>query len=231
MSEHGKKYREAEKLVDRDKKYSIEEAIGLLKKTNMTKFDASCEVHMRLGLDPTKADQMVRGTTTLPHGTGKTLRVVAFVSDDKAKEAKTAGATEAGAEDLIEKVAKGWMDFDIAVATPDMMKSLGKIAKTLGQKGLMPNPKSGTVTPEPAKIIKELMTGKIEYRLDKQAIVHNIFGKVSFDESHLKENLQTFVKAIMEAKPGGSKGTYVRSASVSTTMGPGISLDVTMLGR
>lgn len=231
MSQHGKKYREAEKLVDKDKKYSIEEAVGLLKKTNMTKFDASCEIHMRLGLDPTKADQMVRGTTTLPHGTGKTLRVVAFVSDDKAKEAKTAGAVEAGAEDLIEKVAKGWMDFDIAVATPDMMKSLGKIAKTLGQKGLMPNPKSGTVTPEPAKIIKELMTGKIEYRLDKQAIVHNIFGKVSFDESHLKENLQKFVKAIMEAKPGGAKGTYVRSASVSTTMGPGIALDVTALGK
>lgn len=231
MSKHGKKYREAEKLVDRDKKYTVDEAIDLLKQTSTAKFDASCEIHMRLGLDPTKADQMVRGTVTLPHGTGKTLRVAAFVPEDKVKEAKSAGATEAGTEDLIEKVAKGWLEFDIAVATPDMMKSLGKVAKTLGQKGLMPNPKSGTVTPDPAKVIKELMTGKIEYRIDKQSIIHNIFGKVSFEEAKLKENLQKFVKAIIEAKPSGGKGTYVRSASVSTTMGPGISLDVTTLGK
>lgn len=231
MSKHGKKYRAAEKLIDREKKYTVDEAIDLLKKTGTAKFDASCEIHMRLSLDPTKADQMVRGTVSLPHGTGKTLRVAAFVPDDKAKEAKSAGATEAGAEDLIEKVTKGWLDFDIAVATPDMMKSLGKVAKILGQKGLMPNPKSGTVTPDPAKVIKELMTGKIEYRIDKQSIVHNIFGKVSFDEAKLKENLQKFVKAIIEAKPSGAKGTYIASASVSTTMGPGITLDVTALGK
>jgi large subunit ribosomal protein L1 len=204
----------------------MDEAIPLLLQTSKTKFDGSCEVHMKLGVDPKHADQAVRGTLSLPHGTGKKVKIVAFVPDDKVKEAKDAGAVEAGNADLIEKINGGWLDFEIAVASPDMMKEIGKIAKILGQKGLMPNPKSGTVTPDVGKVISEIMKGKIEFRNDKQANLHNIFGKVSFGEDKLKENLKTYVKAIMDVKPSGVKGVYINSITLSTTMGPGIRLDV-----
>lgn len=224
MKKHGKKYREAKKLVEKPL-YEIPEAVELLKKTSPTKFDASCEVHMKLGLDPKQADQLLRGTVVLPHGTGKTVRVIAFVPEALHKVAKGAGAIEAGSDELIEKIVKGWMEFDIAVATPDIMKSLGKLAKTLGQKGLMPNPKAGTVTTDPAKTIGEIMKGKVEFRMDKLANVHNVFGKVSFSEKNLEENLKTFIRAILSAKPSGSKGIFVESIAIASTMGPGIRLD------
>lgn len=225
MKHHGKKYREAKKLVDKPL-YELSEAILLLKKTATVKFDASCEVHIKTGLDPKQADQLLRGTVVLPHGTGIKLRVIAFANEANAKLAKAAGAIEAGAEELIEKITKGWLDFDVAVATPDMMKSLGKIAKTLGQKGLMPNPKAGTVTTDIAKTIEEIMKGKVEFRMDKLANVHNVFGKVSFAENQLEENLKIFLKAIAQAKPSGAKGIYIQSITLASTMGPGIRLDL-----
>ncbi|MBI2634460.1 50S ribosomal protein L1 [Candidatus Peregrinibacteria bacterium] len=225
MMKHGKKYREAAKLVEQ-KAYTLDEAIELLKKTATTKFDGSCEIHIKLGVDPKQADQNVRTAAALPHGTGKKLTIVAFVSDENAKAAKEAGAKEAGTNDLIKKIEKGWTDFDVAVATPDQMKELGKIAKILGQKRLMPSPKAGTVTPDFKKAIEELNKGKVELRLDPNAILHNIFGKVSFDNAKLRENLVTLVKAVLAVKPSGSKGTYLRSMTVATTMGPGIHLDI-----
>jgi len=224
-------YKAAKELLKEKEFYSVDEAVSLLTQTSKTKFDGSCEVHMKLGIDPKQADQALRGTMDLPHGTGKKLKVAAFVPEDKAKECKDAGASSVGAEDLIEKVNGGWLDFDIAVATPDMMKNIGKVAKILGQQGLMPNPKSGTVTPEPAKIIDELMKGKIEYRNDKLANLHNIFGKISFGEAKLKENLETYIKTILDIRPSGIKGTYIESATVTTTMGPGIKLDLAQLSK
>lgn len=224
MSKKGKKYRAAkEKLLKEF--YTADEAVDLLIETSTVNFDASCEIHMKLGIDPKHADQALRGTVTLPHGTGKKLRVVAFVPDEKKQEAKNAGAVEAGNSDLIEKISGGWLDFDIAVATPDQMKNIGKVAKILGQQGLMPNPKSGTVTPEPGEIITEIMQGKIEYRNDKLANLHNIFGKVSFGKDKLIENLNTYLKTIQEAKPSGVKGVYIHSITLTTTMGPGIKID------
>lgn len=225
MKKHGKKYKEVKKLVDKPL-YELSEAVALLKKTSPTKFDASCEVHMKLGLDTKQADQLLRGTVVMPNGTGKTVRVIAFVMESQQAAAKKAGAVEAGLEDLIEKITKGWMEFDVAVATPDVMKGLGKIAKTLGQKGLMPNPKAGTVTTDVTKTIGEIMKGKVEFRLDKLANVHNVFGKVSFEPKALEENLKTFLKAIVAAKPTGAKGIFVQSITLTTTMGPGIALDV-----
>lgn len=226
MSRRGKKYKAAMEELKEKEFYTLDEAVALLPKTSTTKFDASCEVHMKLGIDPKHADQIVRSTITLPHGTGKKVRIAAFVPDEKVKEAKDAGAVEAGNADLIDKVNGGWLEFDIAVATPDMMKEIGKIAKVLGQKGLMPNPKSGTVTPEPGNVISELMKGKIEFRNDKLGNLHNVFGKVSFGEDKLKENLKTYVKAVQDAKPTGVKGVYIQSITLSTSMGPGISIDV-----
>ncbi len=226
-----KNYKAAIELLKEKESYNPDEAVSLLLQTAKTKFDASCEIHMNLGIDPKQADQALRGTMNLPHGTGKKLKVAAFVPEDKVKEAKDAGAIEAGADDLIEKVNDGWTDFDIAVATPDMMKNIGKVAKILGQKGLMPNPKSGTVTPEPGKIIEELMKGKIEYRNDKLGNLHNIFGKVSFGEAKLKENLESYINKIMEIKPSGIKGTYIKTITLTTTMGPGIRLDVNSLTK
>ena len=220
-----KNYRAALEKIDPEKLYTLEEAIKLAKETATTKFDSSVEIHMNLGIDPKQAEQQLRSTVALPHGTGKVVRVVAFVGDDKVKEAKDAGAIEAGNEDLIEKVEKGWMDFDVAVATPDMMKNLGKIARLLGQAGLMPNPKAGTVTPEIAKVIGDVMKGQVEFRNDKLANLHNMVGKVSFDEKQLMENIQTYLKAIQEKKPQ-MKGTFIKSITLTTTMGPGIKLDV-----
>lgn len=218
---HGKKYNELAKLVEKEF-YTLEEAVALLKQLSSTKFDATCELHMRLGLDPRQAEQNIRTTVSLPGGTGKTLRVVAFVGEENIKAAKEAGAVEAGTGELIEKIEKGWLDFDIAVATPDQMKDLGKIAKTLGQKKLMPNPKSGTVTPDFAGAIKELQGGKIELRVDKTGILHTVFGKASFDEGKLMENLKTIVAKVKEVKPSTAKGTYIKSVTLTTTMGPGL---------
>lgn len=226
MSRHGKNYRKVKELLEQDKEYTLKEAIALIPQISTTKFDSSCEVHMKLGVDPKHADQIVRAMVTLPHGTGKTVKIIAFVDDEKAKEAKDAGADEVGSEELIDKIKGGWLDFDIAVASPDQMKGIGKIAKILGQKGLMPNPKSGTVTPEVGKIISELKKGKIEFRNDKLSNLHNVFGKVSFGESKLEENLKTYVKAVVDAKPSGVKGTYIQSITITTSMGPGIRLDV-----
>ena len=226
MRKHGKKFVAAAKLLEGKTTYTLDEAVALLKKTSTTKFDPSCEVHMRLGVDPTHAEQMVRSTVALPNGTGKTVRVIAFVNEEKMKEAKAAGAEKAGMEDLIEDIIKGWLDFDVAVATPEAMKSLGKIAKILGTKGLMPNPKAGTVTVDVGKTIGEIKKGKVEYRTDKQAQIHQIFGKASFSEAHLKENLITFVKAVSDNKPAGIKGTYIRNISVANSMGPGITLEL-----
>lgn len=226
MAKHGKKYVKASGLVDQKLSYDLTQAVELLKKTATTKFDPSLEVHLRLGVDPTHADQMVRSTVALPHGTGKNVRVIAFVQEDKAKEAKEAGAIKAGMEDLIEEIQKGFLDFDVAVATPDAMKSLSKVAKILGTKGLMPNPKAGTVTMDISKTIKEIKKGKVEYRTDKQAQIHQIFGKASFTEDQIKDNLKAFLKAIVDTKPATVKGTYLRNIGVATTMGPGIRLDV-----
>lgn len=225
----GKKYREAVAKIDRENLYSIDEAIDLLTQTATTKFDSSAEVHMNLGIDPKHADQMIRGTLALPHGTGKKVRVIAFVDEGQVKACKDAGAVEAGAESLVEKIDKGWMDFDVAVASPDMMKKLGKIAKNLGQKGLMPNPKAGTVSPDPASAIQEINKGRIEYKNDKDGNVHNIFGKISFGAENLKENLMSYLKTIQEAKPSGVKGTYIKTIAITTTMGPGIKIDPSVL--
>ncbi|MBD3270078.1 50S ribosomal protein L1 [Candidatus Peregrinibacteria bacterium] len=226
MKKFSKKYQKAAELVDKNTQYDVNQAVELLKKTSTTKFDSSCEVHFNLGVDVKQADQIVRSTLSLPHGTGKEVRVIAFVPENKEKEAKEAGAVKAGLDELIEEISKGWLEFDIAVATPDVMKNLGKIAKTLGTKGLMPNPKAGTVTPDIAKTVEELKKGRIEFRTDKLGQIHNIFGKVSFDEAKLKENLLSLIKAVVDAKPAASKGTYVKSISVATSMGPGINLDV-----
>jgi large subunit ribosomal protein L1 len=226
MSHHGKKYIAAAKLLEGVTVCSPDEAVAFLKKTATTKFDPSCEIHMRLGVDPTHADQMVRSTVALPNGTGKTVRVIAFVAEDKIKDAKAAGAQKAGMEDLIDEISKGYLDFDVAVATPDAMKSLGKIAKILGTKGLMPNPKAGTVTTEIAKTIGEIRKGKVEYRTDKQGQIHQIFGKASFSDQQLKENLIAFVKAVSDNKPAGVKGNYIKNIGVANSMGPGITLDL-----
>lgn len=222
----GKKYRAAAALLEAGKRYSLEEACALAKKTSPTKFDASVEVHLKLHIDPTQADQTVRSTVSLPHGTGKETRVIAFVTDDKVKEAKTAGAIKAGSEDLIAEIEKGFLDFDVAIATPDMMKKLGKIAKTLGQKGLMPNPKAGTVTTDVTQTIGEIRKGKVEFRNDKQGLIHNMIGRVSFTESQIVENLRVYLKNVLDHKPSGVKGTYVDSITLTTAMGPGIALDV-----
>lgn len=230
MAKHGKKFRTAAEKTAEKEQYTISEAIKLLKETSTTKFDSSCELHLNLGIDPTHADQLIRSTISLPHGSGKTVRVAAFVNDDMAKAAKAAGADKAGLEDLIEEVAGGKIDFDIAVATPDVMRHLGKIAKTLGTKGLMPNPKAGTVSPDIEKTIAEIKKGRLEYKTDKLGQIHQIFGKVSFAESALEENLRAFLKAIVEAKPSAVKGTFIKRISVATTMGPGINVDLAELG-
>ncbi len=222
---HGKKYRAMLEKIEEDKLHTIEEACELVKETSVTSFDSSVEIHLNLGIDPKQAEQQMRDTVALPHGTGKEVRVVAFVGDDKIKEATGAGAVKAGNEDLIADIEKGWLDFDVAVATPDMMKDLGKIARTLGQKGLMPNPKAGTVTQDVAKTIEEIRKGKVEFRNDKNGNLHNLVGKVSFDAAALTENVRTYLKAIVEHKPKEMKGTFIKSITLTTTMGPAVRVD------
>jgi large subunit ribosomal protein L1 len=220
-----KRLNETAKLVDKMKLYVLEEAVGLVKQTAKAKFDETIELHVRLGIDPKQSDQMVRGTVSLPHGTGKTLRVAVIANGDKIKEAEAAGASVAGSDDLIEKISKGWMDFDVLVATPDTMKNLTKLGKILGPKGLMPNPKAGTVTVDVAKAVKELKLGRIEYKCDSYGIVHCSIGKASFAADKLRDNAKTLLETIIKAKPAASKGQYVKSVSMSSTMGPGIRLD------
>lgn len=223
---HGKKYRAALEKIDSAKFYELTEAVKLIKETSQTKFDGSVEIHLNLGIDTAQAEQQLRSTVSLPHGTGKKVRVIAFVSDDKVKEAKEAGAMEAGSDELIEKIEKGWLDFDTAVATPDMMKNLSKVARQLGQAGLMPNPKSGTVTPNIVQVIADLIKGQVEFRNDKQGNLHNIVGKISFDEGKLAENVAAYLKAVNDKKPAAIKGVFINSITLCSTMGPGIHLDV-----
>jgi large subunit ribosomal protein L1 len=226
MAEHGKRYQDAAKLVDRTKIYSIDEAVALAKETSNTKFDASVEAHLRLGVDPRHADQMVRGTVVLPHGTGKVVRVVVFAQGEKAQEALRAGADEVGAEDLAKKIEAGWLEFDVAIATPDTMGQVGRLGRILGRRGLMPNPKAGTVTFDIDRAVREVKGGRVEFKVDKGAIVHVPVGKASFEQQQLAENLAALVDAVNRAKPTGAKGQYLRTLSIATTMGPGIRVDI-----
>ncbi|RUS44251.1 50S ribosomal protein L1 [Cohnella sp. AR92] len=226
MAKHGKKYAEAAKLIDRDAVYESLEAIELVKKAATAKFDESVEVAVRLGVDPRKQDQNVRGVVVLPHGTGKTQRVLVFAKGDKLKEAEAAGADYVGDTDLINKIQQGWFEFDVCVATPDMMSEVGKLGRILGGKGLMPNPKAGTVTTDVAKAVQEIKAGKIEYRLDKAGQIHAPIGKVSFDAEKLNDNLKALVDALNRAKPAAAKGVYLKNISISSTMGPGARLNV-----
>jgi large subunit ribosomal protein L1 len=226
MAKHGKRYIEAAKLVDPEKQYPPVEAAELAKKTATTKFDQTIEVHIRLGVDPRQSDEMVRGTVGLPHGTGKRVRVAVFAQGEKALEATKAGADEVGAADLVAKVDGGWMDFDVVVATPDMMGHVGKLGKVLGRKGLMPNPKAGTITNDLTRTIGELKSGRVEYKVDKAAIIHLGFAKASFSADQIAGNLGALLDAINRAKPTGLKGTYIKGVSISAAMGPGIAVDV-----
>ena len=225
MSKNSKAYREAAEKIDKDRLYTPAEAVRIAKETSPTKFDGTVEVAMRLGVDPRKADQMVRGTVNLPHGTGKTARVVVFAAGEKAAEAEAAGADEVGSDELVARIQGGWLDFDAAIATPDQMAKVGRVARILGPRGLMPNPKTGTVTPDVAKAVSDIKGGKINFRVDKQANLHFIIGKASFDEKALAENYGAALDEILRAKPSSSKGRYLKKIVVSTTTGPGIPVD------
>lgn len=225
MPKHGKKYQEAEKAIDKNTLYEPNEAIELAKTLATAKFDETIEVAFKLGLDPRHADQQIRGAVVLPHGTGKTQTVLVFAKGEKVKEAEEAGADFVGADDIVEKIQGGWYGFDVAIATPDMMGVVGKIGRLLGPKGLMPNPKTGTVTMDVAKAVKEVKAGKIEYRLDKAAIIHAPIGKKSFPLENLIENYNTIAEIIIKSKPAVAKGQYVRSVAVASTMGPGIKIN------
>lgn len=221
-----KRYRESAELVDPEKRYKLNEAVELLKKGKPAKFDQTVDVAIKLGVDPKQSEQMVRGTVSLPHGTGKSVRVVVFAKEADAKAAKEAGANEVGFEDLVEKVSGGWLDFDVAIATPDTMREVGKLGKMLGPKGLMPSPKAGTVTKDVAKAVKEVQAGRIEFKMDKAANVHVIAGKVSFSAEELSANINKLFEAITRSKPSSSKGQYVKNCAISSSMGPGIKLDL-----
>ena len=225
MAKLTKKRKAVEGKVDPDKLYSLNEAMGLVKEVNTTKFNASVDVHVRLGVDPRKADQAIRGTVSLPHGTGKTKRVLVFCTPDKQAEAQSAGADFVGLEDYIQKVTEGWLDVDVIIATPNVMAQLGKVARILGPRGLMPNPKTGTVTNDIASAVSEVKKGKIAFRVDKFGIVHTSIGKVSFDDTKLVENFKAINTVIAAAKPATAKGTYIQSLTVTTTFGPGIKVD------
>ena len=227
---HGKKYVESAKLVDSTALYDVAEALDLAIKTGKAKFDETVEVHVRLGVDGRHADQQVRGAVVLPNGTGKTVRALVFAKGDKVQAALDAGADYAGAEELVAKIQGGWMDFDVVIASPDMMGVVGRLGKVLGPRGLMPNPKAGTVTPDVAKAVQEAKAGKIEYRLDKTNIIHCPIGKVSFGVEKLQENFDALLGAIVRAKPAAAKGQYVKSCTVASTMGPGVKINPAKLG-
>ena len=226
MPSHGKKYLEAAKLVDHELVYTPLEAVELAKQTTYVAFDASIEVHLRLGVDPRHADQMVRGTVVLPHGTGKIVRVAVFAQGEKAQEALRAGADEVGGDDLVKKIEAGWLEFDVAIATPDSMAMVGKLGKILGRRGLMPNPKAGTITFDLERAVKEVKGGRVEFRVDKSGIIHAAVGKSSFGAAALVDNLAALIDAINRAKPAGSKGQYIKGLTIASTMGPGIRVDV-----
>jgi large subunit ribosomal protein L1 len=226
MAEHGKKYQDARKLVDRTVAYPPADAVDLVKQTSTVKFDPSVEAHVRLGVDPRHADQMVRGTVVLPHGTGRVVRVAVFAQGDKAQEALRIGADEVGAEDLVKRVEAGWLEFDVALATPDMMGQVGRLGRILGRRGLMPNPKAGTITFDLERAIREVKAGRVEFRVDKGGIIHVPFGKASFESRQLVENLATLLDAINRAKPSGAKGQYLRGLTIASTMGPGVRVDI-----
>jgi large subunit ribosomal protein L1 len=225
MAKKGKKYLEASKLVDRLKAYPIAEAIDLAKKTNFTKFDATLEVAFRLGVDPKKADQQIRRAVVLPNGTGKTQRVLVFAKGEKVKEAEAAGADYVGDAEYINKIQQGWFEFDVIVATPDMMGEVGKLGRVLGPKGLMPNPKTGTVTFDVTRAINEIKAGKVEYRVDKSGNIHVPIGKASFENEKLVENFNTIFETMLKVKPSAAKGTYMKNVTVASTMGPGVKVD------
>jgi large subunit ribosomal protein L1 len=228
MPRHGKNYREAVKLLDSTQTYSPAEAIELAKKSAQSKFDETVELHLKMGLDPRNATQQVRGVAMLPHGLGKKVRVLVFAQGEAVKIAETAGADYVGGDELAKKIEEGWLDFDTSIATPDMMGRVGKLGKILGRKGLMPNPKSGTVVPaaDLPRVIEESRKGRVEFRLDRTAIIHLPLGKISFEDDGLMANLTAVIEAVVKAKPSGAKGQYVRTASLTTTMGPGIKLDL-----
>ena len=229
MKKHGKKFAAASAQIAVDRVYTIEEAIPLVQKVKFAKFDETVDMSLRLGVDPKHADQMVRGTVVLPHGLGKSKRVLAIAGGEKQKEATEAGADVVGGEELVEKIQGGFMDFDAVVATPDMMRAVGKLGKVLGPRGLMPNPKTGTVTVDIAKAVREIKAGKVEFRVDKTGIIHAPLGKVSFGADQLKENAEALIHAVLRAKPAAAKGKYVKSATISSTMGPGIKLEESSL--
>ena len=231
MAKKGKKFIEAAKQVDKTVSYEVAEAVALVKKTSVVKFDASVDVAMKLGVDPRKADQQIRGAMVLPHGTGKDRSVIVFAKGEKAKEAQEAGANVVGDSELVEKVAGGWLDFDVVVATPDMMAEVGKLGRVLGPRGLMPNPKTGTVTMDVKKAVDEIKAGKVEYRVDKVGNIHVPIGKVSFDEAKLSDNLNAIYDTILKAKPSTAKGTYVQNVAISSTMGPGIKISTDSLEK
>ncbi len=224
---HGKKYIDSAKTIERTKLYEVDEAVSTVLDTAKAKFDETIELHVRLGVDPKQADQQVRGVLVLPHGTGKNVRVLVLAKGEKADQAKEAGADFVGAEEMIQKIqTENWFDYDVIITTPDMMGLVGRIGKVLGPKGLMPNPKSGTVTMDVAKAIKDTKAGKVEYRLDKTAIIHCPIGKKSFGVEKIKENYQALIEAIIKAKPAAAKGTYIKSVSLASTMGPGVKINV-----
>ena len=229
MAKHGKKYQESAKLIEADKVYDAEEAIALIQKMPSVKFDATLEVSVKLGVDPKHADQQVRGAVVLPNGTGKTKRVLVFAKGEKAKEAELAGADFVGAEEMVEKIQGGWTDFDVAVATPDMMGTVGRLGKILGPKGLMPNPKVGTVTMDVTRALNEIKAGKIEYRTDKAGNIHAPLGRMSFETEKLLQNYFTLIETLVKAKPSAAKGTYVRNITLSSTMSPGVPVNTLKL--
>ncbi|MCK5123996.1 MAG: 50S ribosomal protein L1 [Dehalococcoidia bacterium] len=231
MEKHGKQYQEASKIIDKSRTYSPEEAIELAKKASYAKFDETVELHLKMGVDPRSADQQVRGVILLPNGLGKKTRVLVFTQGEGVKLAEEAGADYAGADELIKQIESGWLEFDVSVATPDMMPKVARLGKILGRRGLMPNPKSGTVVPpqDLARVVNEARKGRAEFRLDRTAIIHLPIGKIGFDKDKLLENLAAAVEAIVKAKPSGAKGQYIRSVFLSTSMGPGFKLDITSI--
>jgi large subunit ribosomal protein L1 len=226
MPKHGRKYTEAARLVEPERRYEIGEAAELLPKLSISSFDGTIEAHLRLGIDPRHADQLVRGTVVLPHGTGKTTRVIVFAQGEKAQEALRAGADEVGGDDLVKKIDDGWFEFDVAIAAPDMMGTVGRLGKKLGPRGLMPNPKSGTVTFDIERAVGEVKSGRIEFKVDRAGIVHAPVGRASFSPEQLAANVATLVDAINRAKPSGAKGTYMRTLTLAPTMGPGVRIDI-----